>query len=136
MHATLADAVLVVHFAYVTFVVGGLLLIWAGYAAGWRWVRNWWFRAAHLAAITFVAVETVLGFVCPLTLWEDALRNRTGEVGFIERWLHRLLFYDFPAWVFIVAYVLFAALVAATWFLVSPLPRAGQESGCRSGRGC
>jgi len=51
MSPLLADVVLVVHFAFVLFVVGGLALIWIGGAAGWQWVRGFWFRAAHLAAI-------------------------------------------------------------------------------------
>ena len=36
----LADLILIAHFAFVLFVVGGLALIWIGAVAGWRWVRN------------------------------------------------------------------------------------------------
>ena len=71
----LADFVLIVHFMFVLFVVGGLVLIWIGAACAWQYVRNYWFRLAHLAAICFVAVESLLGMVCPLTAWEDALRG-------------------------------------------------------------
>ncbi|MGH8640305.1 MAG: DUF2784 family protein, partial [Burkholderiales bacterium] len=46
----LADLILIVHFLFVAFVVGGLALIWIGAAAGWEWVRNFWFRVAHLGA--------------------------------------------------------------------------------------
>jgi len=36
----------------------------------------------------FVAFEAVIGMVCPLTLWEDALcSGRAREGGFIERWV-------------------------------------------------
>jgi hypothetical protein len=123
MAALLADAVLVAHFAFVLFVVGGLALIWTGAAAGWRWVRNFWFRIAHLAAICLVALEALIGMVCPLTEWEDALRGAPGETGFIARWLHRVLFYSFPEWVFATAYVLFALVVAATFWLLPPRRR-------------
>ena len=116
----LADLILLFHFAFVMFVTGGLLCIWTGAALGWRWVRNFKFRVAHLAAITFVALEALFGMVCPLTAWEDALRATRDDTGFIARWLHRVLFYDFPAWAFTVAYVLFALLVAATWWRVRP----------------
>ena len=118
----LADLILVIHFLFVSFVVGGLALIWIGAAAGWRWVRNWWFRIAHLGAIFLVAAEALLGMVCPLTVWEDALRGAPTETSFVARWLHRVLFYSFPEWVFTVAYVLFALAVAATFWLV-PLQR-------------
>jgi hypothetical protein len=120
MSSLLADIVLIVHFLFVAFVVGGLVLIWTGAAAGWLWVRNFWFRTAHLAAIVFVAGEALVGIWCPLTVWEDALRGVHGEKSFVARWIHRLLFYDFPGWMFTAAYVLFALVVAATWRLVRP----------------
>lgn len=113
--------VLVVHFAFVAFVVGGLAAIWIGAAAGWRWVRNYWFRVAHLAAICFVAAEALLGMMCPLTVWEDALRGRESDAGFIARWLHSVMFYELPLWVFTTAYVLFAGVVALTAWLVPPI---------------
>ena len=120
MHAYLADVILVLHFGFVLFVVGGLALVWIGAAAGWAWVRNFWFRVAHLAAIVFVAGEALVGVWCPLTVWEDALRGVQGEKSFVARWIHRLMFYDFPGWMFTVAYVLFALIVVATWWLVRP----------------
>ena len=119
----LADLILIAHFAFVLFVVGGLALIWIGAAAGWRWVRGFWFRVTHLAAIGFVALEALIGMVCPLTAWEDALRGARGEAGFVARWIHRVLFYSFPDWVFTTAYVAFALAVALTFWRVPPRPR-------------
>jgi len=119
----LADLILIIHFAFVLFVVGGLLMIWVGAAAGWRWVRDFRFRIAHFAAIGFVAAEALFGMVCPLTIWEDALRGTHIETSFVARWLHRVLFYSFPEWMFTIAYVLFALAVAATLWLVPPQRR-------------
>jgi hypothetical protein len=119
----LADLILIIHFLFVLFVVGGLAAIWVGAAAGWRWVRNFWFRCAHLVAILFVAAEASLGMVCPLTEWEDVLRGTRIETSFIARWIHRVLFYSFPEWVFTIAYLLFALAVAATFWLVPPRRR-------------
>lgn len=121
MESFLADLILIVHFVFVLFVVGGLALIWIGAACGWRRVRNLWFRLAHLAAILFVVAESLIGVMCPLTVWEDILRGGArSDMGFIARWVHRILFYHFPEWVFTAAYVLFALLVAGTWWLVRP----------------
>jgi hypothetical protein len=120
MNSLLADIVLVFHFAFVAFVVGGLALIWTGAALGWAWVRNVWFRATHLGAILFVAAEALAGVWCPLTVWENALRGVETDRSFIARWLHALLYYDLPERVFTVAYVLFALVVAASWWLVRP----------------
>jgi len=116
----LADVVLVVHFLFVAFVVGGLALTWIGAAAGWRWVRDFRFRVAHLAAIGFVALEALVGMWCPLTVWEAALRGREADKSFLAQWIHRILFYDLPEWMFTVLHVGFALLVAATWYFIPP----------------
>lgn len=124
MQTLAADIILLVHFAFVLFVVGGLALIWVGHAAGWPWVRNGWFRAAHLAAIVFVAGEALLGVACPLTVWEDALRQNAGgnaaHTSFIARWVHRVMFYRAPEWVFTLIYCVFALVVAATYWKIPP----------------
>lgn len=122
-HTLLADAILVVHFAFVAFVVGGLAAIWLGAALGWRWVREFRFRVAHLAAILFVAAEALLGVMCPLTVWEDALRGRGSELGFIARWIRTVMFYELAPWVFTAAYAGFALVVALTFWLVPPVRR-------------
>jgi hypothetical protein len=96
-------------------------LILAGAIRGWRWIRNPAFRYAHLAAIAFVAIEALAGVACPLTLWEDALRQTAPEApSFIARWVSRLLYYDLPSWVFSVIYVLFAVAVGVTLWLIPP----------------
>jgi hypothetical protein len=120
MNALLADFILIMHFAFVLFVTGGLALIWIGAAVGWRWVRNFWFRAAHLGAIVVVAGEALAGVWCPLTIWEAQLRGARADKSFIAQWIHRMLFYDLPEWLFTVAYVLFALVVLATLWWVRP----------------
>jgi hypothetical protein len=115
-----ADALLVLHFAIVVFIVGGLLLTWAGAWLGWRWVRNSWFRYAHLGAIVFVALEALVGMMCPLTLLEDALRGGARPDSFVGRWVQRLLYYRAPEWVFTALYVAWAAATVLTLRLVPP----------------
>jgi polyferredoxin len=125
MLAIMADAVLIVHFMIVAFIVGGLVLIWLGAALGWHWVRNRWFRYGHLTAIGFVAAEAVLGIACPLTVWEDLLRGGVRADSFVGRWVRSLLYYQAPEWVFTSAYVAWAAATLATLRLVPPRRRAG-----------
>jgi hypothetical protein len=115
-----ADAILVAHFGFVLFVVGGFALILLGAWRGWAWIRSPFFRYAHLAAIGFVAAEALLGVACPLTVWEDALRGNITGKGFIERWVGGLLYYDLPVWVFTCVYVSFAALVGYTLWYIPP----------------
>ena len=125
----LADLVLVVHASFVAFVIVGLLLIWIGQVRRWAFVRNFWFRVAHLAAIGVVAAESLSGFVCPLTTWEDQLRLLAGGEqryagSFIQHWLHQVIFFDLSERVFTIAYVAFFLAVALSlWFVPPRWPR-------------
>jgi hypothetical protein len=116
----LADIILIIHFLFVLFVVGSVPLIWLGARLEWRFVRNVRFRLAHLGAILFVSVESLAGIVCPLTLLEDSLRRASTDSSFIQRWLHRILFYDVPEGVLTALYLMFALLVAITFKLIPP----------------
>ena len=119
-----ADLVLALHFAYVAFVVGGLAAIWIGYALDWGWVRNRWFRLLHFGAIAIVAIEALIGMMCPLTVLEDALRPRAPHgAGFVQRWLQALLFWDLPQWLFTVIYLALTVFIATTYLLLPPRPR-------------
>lgn len=124
IYQLLADAVLVLHVAVVMFVVGGLVMILVGNLHAWRWVNALGFRVAHLATIAVVVVEGWLGAVCPLTTLEMRLRIKAGAPvyagSFIEHWLQRILYFEAPAWVFMVVYSLFGVIVLATWWYFPP----------------
>ena len=81
-----ADLVLVVHLAFVLFVVlGGLLTL--------RWPRVAW---VHVPIAIYGATIEFIGFICPLTPLEVALRRRGGEAGyeggFIEHYITAALY--------------------------------------------
>jgi len=83
-----ADVVLIVHLAFVVFVVlGGLLAL--------RWPRAAWL---HVPAAAWGAFVEFTGRVCPLTPLENALRTRGGEAGysggFIDHYVVALLYPD------------------------------------------
>jgi hypothetical protein len=128
-----ADLLLLVHVSFVAFVVLGLALVWLGKALRWAWVRNPWFRIAHLVAIGIVVLQSWLGMICPLTIWEMALRERAGGAtytgSFIAHWLDRILYYRAPLWVFAIVYTVFGALVIASWFWVRPRGFTGAGEG-------
>jgi hypothetical protein len=125
----LADAILVLHVGIVAFVVLGALAIPLGAWRGWRWVRDLRWRVTHLVLMGVIALQAWLGALCPLTVWEQALRQRAGEAvygeSFIEHWLSRLIFFEAPWWIFVAAYTGFAAFVLLLWWLVPPRRRAG-----------
>ena len=86
LHRGLADVVLVIHLAFVLFVVlGGLAVL--------RWPRLAW---VHVPVALYGATIEFLGFVCPLTPLEIWLRRRGGgagyEGGFIEHYVTAVLY--------------------------------------------
>lgn len=78
----------------------------------------------HLVAIAIVVAQSWAGVICPLTIWEMALRAEAGSTtysgSFIQHWLQSLLYYSAPEWVFISLYTVFGSLVLASWFVVRP----------------
>ena len=128
-YALLADLVVFVHLLYVSFAVGGELVIVVGWIFRWNWVRNRGFRITHLCAVVLVAVEALSGILCPLTEWEYNLRIKAGQhveadMTFVARLIRKIIFYDFPPWVFTLMYVGFAVLVVITFLLVRPKRKA------------
>ena len=82
----LADLTVVVHLAFVLFVVlGGLLVL------RWKWLA--WL---HLPAAVWGALIEFAGWICPLTYLENDLRQRAGgagyEGGFVEHYLIPVLY--------------------------------------------
>ena len=126
----LADAVLVIHFAVVLFVMGGLFVVIVGNLRGWRWVNRLWFRLAHLVAIAVVVAQAWLGRLCPLTIMESWLRGQAGETGyrasFVEHWVQRAIYFEAPVWMFAALYTVFGLLVLAAWWYFPPVPRGGR----------
>jgi uncharacterized protein DUF2784 len=120
----LADVVVVVHALFVAFVVLGMAAILLGLVLGWAWVRNFWFRVLHLAAIGVVAAQALAGISCLLTILENDLRRQAGQEtypgAFIGYWAHRLIFFHAEPWVFTLAYSLFGLAVLGAFVLGPP----------------
>ena len=127
----LADLVLLLHFAIVLFVLGAWIIIIAGACRGWHFVRNPWFRGIHLAAVGFVVALTWCGTMCPLTTLENELRHHGGQSSypgdFIAWWVHELLFFDLPSWVFTLCYSVFGASVAVLLRVCPPEVSGGSR---------
>jgi hypothetical protein len=86
IYRALADLVLVVHLAFVLFVVlGGLLVL--------KWPRLAWL---HVPAAVWGVLIEYKGWICPLTPLENSFRARGGGAGynggFIEHYIQPLLY--------------------------------------------
>jgi Protein of Unknown function (DUF2784) len=130
----LANAILVLHAAYFSFVVFGLLVILLGIVFRWGWVRNVWFRSIHLMMIGIVVGEALAGVPCPLTVWEAQFRKIGGQTAytgdFIGHWAHQLMFVRAERWVLTLIQILFGLAVLAAFILAPPRrSRAPEASG-------
>ena len=86
MYPLLANLVLIVHLAFVVFVLcGGLLVL------RWRWIA--WL---HVPAIAWGAFVEFSGWICPLTPLENWLHAQGGDISyrsdFIAQYLLPLLY--------------------------------------------
>jgi hypothetical protein len=82
----LADLTLLLHLAFVLFVLlGGALVLW-------RWRLAW----LHLPALLWGILVELTGWICPLTYLEHHWRRQAGlagyEGGFIEHYLVPLIY--------------------------------------------
>ena len=83
----LVDATVLVHLAFLGYVVAG------GFLA-WRWRRTIWL---HVAAVAWGFATVLVGFDCPLTHLENWARGKAGEQqlpsdGFIAHYLTGVLY--------------------------------------------
>ena len=116
-----ALSILFLHLAIIAFNVAGCVLIPIGAWRHWHWVRDFWFRVAHLACLAAVAVQAVLGRVCFLTLWQSDVSGAANTQPLIAGWIERMIYWSLPLWVFEIAYVVVFAYVVALWVFVRPL---------------
>lgn len=89
----LATLVLLVHALYAALAVVtpfALALGLATQAPGAHWLVGWPARAFHLASTTFAALQAALGWPCPLTEWELALRGLPPGAAFLPASLEGL----------------------------------------------
>jgi len=124
-YSLIADLIVIFHFLYVMFAVGGQVAIMVGAWLRWHWIRQPIFRIVHIIAVACVALEAAIGMICPLTEWEYNLRQLAGQsvdrdLSFISRLVRMIIFYDFPPWVFTCMHISFGLLVILTFVLIPP----------------
>jgi len=100
IYRLLADAVLLLHFGFILFVIFGGFLCF-------RWPKLVW---AHIPAALWGGVIALVGWICPLTFIENHFRVKGAGEGysssFIDQYLLPVIYPerligDFPAWGFV-----------------------------------
>lgn len=86
IYRLLADVVFLAHLAFVVFVVLGGIAVWLRPKLAWL----------HVPAVAWGALIEFAGWICPLTPWEQSLRQLAGERGysggFVEHYLFPVLY--------------------------------------------
>ena len=77
----LADLVILIHLAFVVFVIVGGFFV-----SRWRWLP--W---VHLPAVAWAMILEFSGWICPLTPLENLLRQASGEAGYADGFLEHYL---------------------------------------------
>lgn len=118
LHRLGADLVLFAHFLFAGFAVfGGLLSL---QDIGWAWV--------HVPVVLWSAIVNLMGWTCPLTPMEKALRVRAGQAGypggFIHHYIGRAVYpRGMPRQLALVAGVSILVWNAVVYAVVLALPR-------------
>lgn len=119
-----ADAIIMVHFLYILFMLLGFLL--TGYALFFREkFFDWWlFRSLHLLGIFYVVSLSILGKYCPLTILENELRLKHEAYSvysgsFIIHYLEKLVYPDVNPLVIQIPTV-FLAIFTIVVFIIKP----------------
>ena len=85
-----ADIIVVFHFAWILFLIGGAFI--------GRWVR--WVMWIHVAALGYSVLLQIFSWICPLTCLEVWLRSRGGGESyagsFIAHYLEKLVYLEIP----------------------------------------
>lgn len=87
-YSFLADLTIVLHFAFIVFVIGGGVLV------------RWWPKLvwAHLTAAVWGAYVSLANRICPLTPLENWLSRQAGRAGYAGGFMeHHLFWLIYPA---------------------------------------
>jgi len=117
MESLLSDIVLIIHFAWILFIVLGLPV---ALTLGMRRLRM-----VHSAALVFTVIMQVTGTICPLTHLEEYLRRSITPGfsyggSFIVSWLRHLIYIEDIGVSLVVIYILtgaYLAFVILSYFL-------------------
>ena len=120
MNIIFSEIVLLLHFSIFLFMIFSFILIPFGYFQKWEWVKNIYFRSIHLILMGFILIETILGFMCPLTILENFLRADQKVDNIFTEIIHQIMYWDLTNYQFIILYFLSLSYIIFLWFYFRP----------------
>jgi hypothetical protein len=117
LYTLAAEATVVVHFAWIIFVVTGAFFL----------RRRRRLRLIHLASVIYSVGIEAYGWICPLTHLEQWLWQRAGreayEGAFITYYLEKIIYLQAPQWLLVTAAVLLLTVTLCLYFWPSRTKR-------------
>ena len=120
MNVLFSEIFLLFHFFIFLFMILSFFLLALGYYQKWEWVKNRYYRLIHLILMGIIFIETILGFMCPLTILENFLRNDIEINNKITQIIHQIMYWDLPTYQFIILYLLSLLYLIFLWFFFKP----------------
>jgi len=135
LYKILADLVVLIHFAWIVFVLWGFILTVCSWICVYvlpvakdRWItflNRWVFRTIHLAGIVYVAILTALGKYCPLTILENKLRQQYNTEliypgSFVIHYIERIVYPEANFLVFVIPTIIIAVFTILMFIIRPP----------------
>ena len=120
MNVLFSEIVLLFHFCIFLFMILSFFFIPLGYYQKWEWVKNKYYRLIHLILMGIIFIETILGFMCPLTILENFLRNNIEINNKITQIIHQIMYWDLSSYQFIILYLISLLYLVFLWFFFKP----------------
>ena len=120
MNILFSEIILFIHFLIFLFITLSFILIPVGYFQKWKWVKNKYYRSMHLILMGIISIETILGFMCPLTILENYLRDDIKVDNKFTEIVHQILYWNLPNYQFIILYILSFSYLIFLWFFFKP----------------
>lgn len=134
IYKILADIVVVMHLAWISFMLLGFILTLCGFFSTYvlrtsadRWkgfFDRWLFRTFHLLGIAAVSFLAIMGKYCPLTIWENSLRAKydptlTYPGSCIVHYIEKLIYLEVNISI-LMKFTIFIALFTVFVFMIKP----------------
>jgi len=123
MKMLLSDILVILHFLWAAFMVGGFVLaVVCIFKPRFRgWIKT---RTIHVGGIVFTASVPLWAKYCPVTDWENALRLGTGRTpiprSFLAHYAEEILYLNVPLWAITLSTTLVAVGSIVLYFIYPP----------------
>ena len=123
LYKVLADIIVVIHFAWISFMLIGFILTLCG--PFYKRFFDWWlFRTLHLFGIVYVGLLALLREYCPLTILENMLRQKYNPElrypgSFLVHYIEKLVYPDVNPSIILIPTAIIA-LFTVVVFIIKP----------------